>query len=132
MEEKKEFIEGAEVIVSTVELKMNSRNPDSIDKVTFISDKGNITWKPKIQRSHYEGGFKVTETVAMEKDFIPEKLSNIAQIANETGKVKLKVCYHTWQTEMDGNPITYRFILSLKQFEEWEIIKEEVKTETVK
>ena len=132
VEEKKGFVDGVEVIVSTVEVKTNQRNNQQIDKITLITNKGNITWKPKCNKVEFQGGFKIINTVPMELDLLPPKLNEIAMACNEQGQCKVKIYYSYWETEQDGSLVTYRFITSQKTLDKWEIIKEEVKTETVK
>ena len=133
VEEQKEkgFVKDREITVTEVELKVNRNNAQAIDKITFICGTGNITWKPSVSKINYEGGFKVESKVSMERDMIPKKLSEIAMICSEQKECKVKASYNWWKTEQDGQLVTYRFILSEKTFENWEIIKTEVKEEQI-
>lgn len=133
VEEQKDkgFVEDREVTVSTIELKVNRNNEEVIDKITLETNKGNITWKPKVSKTTYEGGFKVLNVVSMEKDLIPKILQEIAAISNERGTCKVKLSYTWWKTEQDGEKVTYRFITSAKTLEKWKILSESPKEEKV-
>jgi len=131
VEEEKGFIEDRETTITEIELKVNRNNEEQVDKIIFHRPDGKITWKPKITKESYEGGFKVVKQVAMERDMLPKKLTEMAMICSEQQRCKAKVSYNWWKTEMDGKMETYRFILSEKTFDKWEIIKTEVKEETV-
>lgn len=131
VEDVKKYVENAEIIVSEVQIKVNQRNEQQVDKLTFVSDKGNITWKPKLQKSQFQGGLKVIRTVPMEMDLLPKKLREIGMICQEKGHCKLKVCYTLWETEADGTKAIYRFITSEKTFDKWEILNEKPEEEVV-
>ena len=128
----KGFAKDVETTLKEIELKVNRNNEDVIDKVTFKTSGGDITWKPKIAKTAYEGGFKVNKTVPMERDMLPKKMVELANITSDKGPVKLKICYNWWKTEQDGNPVTYRFIISEGVFGKWEILdNKDIKAEEV-
>ncbi len=138
VEEKKEkdFVKAAELQVNEVELKVNRNNEDMVDKVIFHAlGKGDvkldITWKPKIVKETFEGGFKVSKTVPMERGLLPEKLMEIAALCSEKGHCNVKANYHVWNTEKDGQPVTYRFITWESTFNEWEIQETVVPSDVV-
>jgi len=131
-EDEKGFVESREKTITEVELLENKYNPEQIDKLIFHCSDGNITWKPRLTKSSYEGGFKVSKSVAMEKGLVPELVTKIAQLANEKGSIKVLVAYNYWVTMKDGEKVTYRFLNSAKTLEQWQIIPEDVTTEEVK
>ena len=135
-QKEKDFVKAAELQVNEIELKVNRNNEDMIDKVIFHTTgvgavKLDITWKPKIVKDSFEGGFKVSKTVAMERGALPKKLMEIAMICSEKGHCKVKANYHVWNTEKDGQPVTYRYITYEKTFNDWEIVETPVASETV-
>ena len=130
-EDKKGFVEDKEIVITEVELKVNRNNEDQVDKVIFHSNNGIITWKPKITKETYEGGFKVVKQIPMERDMLPKKLIEIAIISSEQKECKVIACYNWWETEAEGGKVIYRFMTSTKTFDKWEIIKEEVKEEQI-
>ncbi len=131
MEDEKKYVENVEVVVTEVQVKTNQRNEQKVDKLTFVTDKGNITWKPKQEKSQFQGGLKVISTIPLEMDLLPKKLHKIGIACQEKGHCKMKVCYTLWETEVDGTKTIYRFITSEKQFQKWEIINEEPTQEVV-
>jgi len=133
VEEKKDkgFVTGAEVTLKEIELKVNRANEEQVDKITFKTDKGDITWKPKVHKNTYEGGFKVQKTKAMERDYLPAKLKKMAEMLADRGQLKVNVNYHWWNTEQDGVPVSYRFIQSVKTFEDWVVVDDTPKEEPV-
>ena len=134
VEEKKDkgYVDGSEMTIKEVVLKVNRNNDQEVEKVIFeATEDKKITWKPKVEKSSYQGGFKVLHTVPMERDMLPKKLQEMAMICSEKGQCKVKAFYNWWETEQDGNKVTYRFMTSQRTFDKWEIIKEEVKTEEV-
>ena len=128
---EKGYIEDREKVITEVELIENKFNSQQIDKLIFAAKDGNITWKPKHTTHSYEGGIKVTKTVPMEKDLIPELVTKIALESNEKGAVKVIVAYSYMVVEKDGKDVTYRFLNSEKTLDNWQIIPEEVTTERV-
>ena len=130
-EDKKGFVDGKETVIKEVELKVNRNNEEQVDKIIFHKADGNITWKPKITKESFEGGFKVTKQVAMERDILPKKLVEIANICSEKGTCKVKASYNWWETNADGGKVIYRFMTGQKTFDSWEIVKEETKVEEI-
>lgn len=130
-EKDKGYVEGAEAILKEVELKVNRHNDEQVDKVIFHTDGGDITWKPKREKTGFEGGFKVVKSIPMEKDLLPKKLIEMANLCHDNGQLKIKVFYNWWKTEQDNNEVTYRFMTSETTFEKWEILDKKPVTETV-
>lgn len=126
------FVDGREKIITEVELIENRNNSEQIDKIIFHAKDGNVTWKPKINKSSFEGGFKVTKKIQMEKGFVPKIVQQIAIEANEKGSIKVIASYNYMVVEKDKKDVTYRFINSEKTLESWRIIPEEVQEEEIK
>lgn len=134
-EEKKEHeaAKDVEIIVTSVETELLTGSNQAIKRMKFVSDVGDITWKPKITKSEYQGGIKVLQTLPMEIDLIPKKVHEIGTSCQEKGRCKVKATYQIWNTTQDGKPVTYRFIGSLKMFEKWEVLDDPATpVETVK
>jgi len=137
VEEKKEkeFVKAQEMQLNEVELKVNRQNDEQVDKIIFhmshMDRKIDITWKPKISKDSFEGGFKVNKIIPMERGLLPKKLVEMATQCSEKGHCKVKVNYHVWNTEQDGSPVTYRFITSGKTFDEWEVLDKGTEQEKI-
>ncbi len=125
VEERKGYQEAEELTLTAIELKVNQKNDELIDKITFRSKEKDITWKPKITKQTFRDGFKVSETIQMEYTFLPEKLKEMAKIVQEQGSVKVKASYSWWETEADGSKVIYRFINATSVFDKWVIVKAE-------
>jgi len=122
MENKEhEFAKQVEIIVRKISVKLD-RGGEFVEKIIFESDKGNITFKPKIERIEWRKGIEVISSSQAKFDELPDKLSQFSTIANEKGFVKLIASYTVWNTEKDGSPVTYRYIPGMKSFDEWKIV----------
>ena len=75
--------------------------------------------------------FKVSKTVAMERGLLPDKLMKIAALCSEKGHCNVKANYHVWNTDKDGQPVTYRYITYEKTFNDWDIQDSAVPSEVV-
>jgi len=100
--DEKGFVEDREATLKEVELKVNQNNPEQVDKVIFHTAGGKVTWKPKLDKTSYEGGFKIAKKVPMEKDMLPDLFKQMAMQCNEKGQVQIKLAYNYWKTEVDG------------------------------
>jgi len=130
-QKNKGFAKDIVTVLKEIELKVNQYNKEQIDKLTFKTAGGDITWKPKQVKTSYEGGIKVVSKIPMEKGFLPEKLVKMANLLQDQGTVKLKVSYNWWKTEQDGHEVVYKFILSEETFNDWELLEEKTETEEV-
>ena len=130
-EDEKGFVPDRVIILKEVELVASRDNQQQIEKVNFVCDKFNITWKPKLHKTRHQGGFTIKETVPMEIDFLPKKLQELAMAASEAGQIEVRACYQYWTTEKDGQEVTYRFLNSDTQLETWVIVKKPIAEEKV-
>ena len=128
---EKDFVDGVEVTLSVVTVETNPKNNVEVSKVIFETNKGNITFKPKISRSTFQDGLKIVVKEPITVGEVPDKVREIGRIAAEKGRVKVLVSYNVWNTEKDGEPITYRFITSEKTLDTWKIIPEEIVEEKI-
>lgn len=122
-EAKNEYVEGKEVKITSIDLDMFTENKDEIRRITFVTDVGNITWKPKIQHEEFQNGFKLVKKIAMSLSFMPEKLEEMAKLIAENNSVRVKAHYYIFEKEIEGETSKYRYISSIKTFDKWEIIK---------
>lgn len=126
MDKEKDYVEGAEIQVSGVSVNTNPRDPEEIFRVVIEFNEGKqVTWKPKIKKEEFKDGIKIVNTVPMKLSELPSKLKQIGKIVNMKGFCKVKASYNVWNTEKDGNPITYRFVQGLNPFDKWEVLSQE-------
>jgi len=130
-EEDKGFAESVEVQVNAVSIKTSNSNSGEVSKIIFETNKGNITWKPKIEKIEHRNGLKIIKKVPCLIDDLPKKVTDIATIATNDGKCTVIVCYNWWKTENDGQPVTYRFLLSETTLDKWKVIVEKSAEEKV-
>jgi hypothetical protein len=134
MEEKKEkdYVEGVDIRISDIEVKTNRTEPEKVEKVIFSTNKGNISYKPKAIVTEHRKGLSIKRQDQVLIDDLDPKIIEIAEkIVSSAGGVLVKASYHIWNTEKDGEEVTYRFITSKVTLDKWEIINEDAKTEQV-
>lgn len=132
MERKEnDYAEGIEVGVSSVEVETSSLNKEEVTRITFVTDKGKITYKPKVAREEYREGMKIKSVVSCFISDLPDKIKEIAKEANEKGKAKVIVAYSIWNTIKDGEEVTYRYIKGAAMLEKWKLLKEGIKEESI-
>ena len=119
-EKTNEYVNEVKVVCTGVEIQMEQAS-ENIRRIAFVTEKGNITWKPKKDQETFQDGMKILETVQMKVSDLPDKLREIARITKEKGSCELKVDYTLMKTQQDGEPKEYRFITSEKTFDKWEI-----------
>lgn len=118
--EDKGFNTDIEVSINAIEEQVNAY--DEIEKIIFGTSKGNITYKPKTESVEFRDGIKRKKLVKAKHEDLPEFVKKLGNLINSNGNAKVLVAYNYWKTEKDGEPITYRFILSAKTFEQWKIL----------
>ncbi len=123
--EEKEFVNDAEIVVSKVLLETNPKEPEEVNRVVMETEKGRITYKPKIEKTEFRDGFQITRKQPCKYTEMPLLLLDIAKQIQKTSRCKVKASYNVWNTEQDGSPVTYRFIQSEKTLDKWEILKEQ-------
>ena len=125
MEEKKEpkKVTKQQLVVQMVELKED--NDGNIQKVIFVTDKGNITYKPKIGDEGFEDHYKIHRPMkpCRRSDLTPF-MNELAKMAHIEGKASVLGSYMVWETkDADNNDVIYRFVQGNKMFEEWSFTK---------
>jgi len=125
MENKTDYIKDAELKIVAVELKLFNGSED-IEKVSFETNKGLLTWKPKLERSTMEKGVKIKEMSSMTKvEFMAlKKTTELLNEINMNGSANVKISYGTMEAEKDGQVVTYRFLRFLSQYDDMEVLKE--------
>ena len=97
---------------------------ETVSKIIWETGKGRITWKPKIVKTEYRGAIQVKAQIKPYIGDLPQKVVEIAQQLKEKGIVKARISYNYWETEKDGEPVTYRFLNSEKTINDWVIMKD--------
>lgn len=130
MEKKeKDFASDIEIEITKVNVKAKHETGE-VSKVEFETNKGKITWKPKAEKTEMVRGIAKQTIAPCLFDDLPEKVFEIAREANDKGLVRVKASYSIWNTEKDGEPVTYRFVMG-SVFDKWQIIKKEATEEQV-
>ena len=126
VEDKKiEYVENQEVVMKELKLELDTLDLSRVKKVRFITDKGDITWKPKKKVKQFISGFETERIDNMNIDDLPDLLKKIQNIINNNGKCKLLATYQLMNTTNPENePVQYRFITSNTFLDKW-VIKEE-------
>jgi len=91
-------------------------------RLVIETDKGRITCRPKRESKVMVKGLETIDTVPMTIEDLPERVFEFMRIINEKGSIKVKGSYQCFDTENDGNAVTYRFLNSIKQFESWILV----------
>lgn len=128
---ERDYAEGVEVKVNSVEVKTMFANQEQVAKITFVTDKGNITYKPKVEKVEHRNGLTIKRTEECSIDDIPKKVIEVSQEISDKGYAIVLVAYSVWNTDKDGQPVTYRFVQGGATLEKWKILKETVATEEV-
>ena len=133
-EEPKEhdYMEGVEVDITEIEVRTARENPEEVSQVRFHTNKGDITYKPKIEKTEHRKGLAIKRKVSCFIDDLPEKITKMADLIAKNNKITVNVAYSTWNTEKDGESVTYRFIQGASTLEKWIVVNAgEPKTEKV-
>lgn len=126
-EQEKEYIEGAEIKITQVEC--NTDNGEEIKKIIFTTNKGNITYKPKMLKEEFREGIKMNMVKPCSFESLPNIIKQIAKTCQQKGTCLVNVAYNVWNTEKDGMPVTYRFISGVKTLSKWVIVGDEIVVE---
>lgn len=112
-----EFVDKKEVVLKSIKLELGDKQ--EIRKVRFITDIGDITWKPFVLKTKFMGGFDCTIRESMSFDDLPKKLKKWASEIQDEGQMKIRVSYAIFNKDNDGEILQYRYIRSEKTFDEW-------------
>lgn len=128
MEQKKEevkdhdYMEGVEVEITEIEVRPDKLNPEEVQQVRIHTNKGDITYRPKVEKTEHRKGLVIKRKVACLIDDLPEKLTKMAELIAQHGKITVNVAYSIWNTDKDGEAVTYRFIQGAKTLDQWVIL----------
>lgn len=119
-----ERVNNVEVLITGIKrmLRHNDDDVEIVYRIHFETEKGDITWKPKIFKSVFENGFQSIREVQSEVDELPEKLKAWANIVHKEGKIRALVSYTLGKGTQDGKEKDFRFIRSEKEFATWEVL----------
>lgn len=136
MEEKKtDYVKDKIINVSSIKLELSQQDTNSILKVRVLSDVGDITWKAKKKQTRFISGFPTEQMRPMTIDEIPQKLKDIQNVCTNDAICTVKAEYTVMNTkDAEGMPVTYRFFVSEKTLDKWEIQekpKPKIEKETV-
>jgi len=107
-------VKDAKVTITNVRVDLMQRNPQEIAKITFKTDKGDITLKPKAQVSEYQDGLEVVKTSPLLLKDIPQKIKDIAKECKAKGNIEQTVTYMCMTKIVDDETVIYRFVNSIK------------------
>ena len=141
MEEKKIMKYSKDVELSLLKIQIEAaqsreeNKPKEIERFRFIFMKDEkhieITWKPKFTRKSIVNGMELLDKGLMNITEFPQYLRDLATKSND-GPVKMRISYTIMETlDKENKPVSYRFIQSLKQLEEWEILENKPTIETI-
>jgi hypothetical protein len=116
-----EQVDKATVVITGIKAEMEKDNSELIKRISFETNKGAITWKPKTDKKVFQNGFQVIRTLPMTLEELPDKMKVWANIIQTEGKIIAIVNYTTMTVDKDGEDVTYRFITSEKAFATWEL-----------
>lgn len=117
-QQQNEFVEKAEVVLKSIKLEIGDNQ--EIKRIRFVTDKGDITWKPFLFKTKWMNGFDCTVKESMTFDDVPKKLKKWASEIQDEGMMKVRVSYAIFNKDVDGEMQQYRYIRSEKTFDTWE------------
>jgi hypothetical protein len=134
--DEKEFASERELIITEVSLKKDKEN--NLKKAVLLTNKGQkITYSGKeftIEVSDMDG-MKIEQDVAkpISMKEAKKKLSKyfeIQKVIDNKQECKIKLSYHIWNKEVDGEVEKYRYIQNA-QYKEMEILDKAIEEEVV-
>ena len=134
MEEKKErdFAKEVTLTVTSVEAKMDQRDTEVINQMVFVTNVGNITYRPKVNHEEYREGIKMLSQKPAIMLELPGIVKEISKKVQADGKCLVTASYSIWNTQKDGVDVTYRFIQGASTMLKWAILEEpKAEVETV-
>ena len=120
------------VEITKIETKMSKIEPNTIEQVRFFTSKGNITFKPKVERSEQYMGLEKTyiSPMTIEEFATYPKTVEIRNAIQRNGYANVIMDYSVMTGELEGETKTYRFINGLSVYDKIKVISGEVVTET--
>jgi len=122
---ERDYAKDVELTVLAVEVVTSLKDSEKIEKIIFKTNKGNITHKPKVDTSEFREGIKVLKKTSPYFAEMPEIVKELGRQLQINPSVKVKGSYAIWNTEADGEKVTYRYVQYATELNSWVIIKNE-------
>jgi len=119
---ERDYMEGVEVQINEIEVQTSKLDREQVEKIRFHTNKGDITYKPKVERTENRNGLLIKRREACLIDDLPEKITNMANMIAKSGTITVVVAYSIWNTEKDGEAVTYRFIQGAATLAKWHVV----------
>jgi len=119
---EQDYADNVEITITSVEVRTNPNKPEEVSKIAFETSKGKITYKPKTQKEEYRDGLKILTTKAAKIEELPEVIKRIGGEIASKGNCIVTASYNLWNTDADGEPVTYRFVRGDKMMCSWVIV----------
>lgn len=126
--EKKEREYADNLPIEVISVKVNANNPkneEEVQKVIFETTKGSISFKPKVDTVSMRNGLEVHKQELCMINDLPAIITDIAKIVTTKGKCKLHATYQIWNTQTDGEEVTYRYVQNKLMMLKWTIDEEQ-------
>ena len=124
-EQKTNYSIQKEEIIKNIEIETFMDQPNTIKKISFITETKTITWKPKTEKIDKLYGMILKNKVPMGIEDIPETLKDLGTLLNRNGEVAVLCDY--FSKSFEGK--TYYFFMSVKTFAKWSICHDKIKEE---
>ncbi len=120
-DKKFEYVNGAEFEINEIQLELDREDPMKVDRITFSTSLGDITWRPKIERISKRYGFliKSQDKVTIEELAANENIEKINSMIKIFKKVRVVGSF----SKMTKRESIYRFVQvrTLDKFD-WQVL----------
>lgn len=131
-EKNRSYVKDKEVVITAVEVETANMSIDEVKKIRFVTNVGDITFKPKVFTTKIINGLQVKHKDFMKLSQIPDKIKEISQKCMQIGQVSMKVEYATFESEdAEGQPAIYRYVMYQSQIDKWVFLDNETKEENI-
>ena len=128
---KMEYVSSKEVVLTGISAK-KAKDSEVCEKLTFRTNIGDITWKPKQIKKTFQNGIEVEQVVPYEIGLLPKKVEEWGKLLAEKGHLRVTVDYTKMTVDKDGGLAEYRFITSEKTLvDKWVLREDKVVLEKV-
>jgi len=121
---ERDYAKEVTITVTGVEAKMDHVEAEVVKQMVFITNVGNITYKPKVAHEEFREGIKLLSQKSAIWLELPGIIKEISKRVLADGKCLVKASYAIWNTEKDGVPVTYRFIQGANSMLSWAVLEE--------
>ena len=119
VDDTRDFCEDFVVTVTDMVIDMDLREKTEISRISFETNKGRITYKPKISKEVYEGALKIRNEKRAKLSDLPQIITTIGEKLRDGGKCEVTASYFAWNTYKDDEPVTYRYVPSGNVLDKW-------------